>query len=421
MSKIACRNGWAVLRTTSASGGGSQVGGAVVWNASSVPTPTVNGNGGVDPGLLQVSFTVQISNGAGIPTGTTITNDGIVVTSAQGIGANGSPFIATISPQFAFTLSPASQSDGTNPGKTITYSLTIQNTGFGTDSYNLAVSGNAWPTSIFDASNSNPISQISNLGAAASAQFTVRVSVPATATNGASDSATIAATSVGNSTVHTATIKTTAVVYPVLIVDQDGAAPNVQSYYTGTLNSLGVQYNYWNLQSTPVLPPNYMQAHKAIVWFTGNTYPGPIVPYEAKLKDYLDNGGHFFLSGQDVLDQAAGTTAFVHDYLHVNWDGSETQNDKATTHVNGVVGNPVTNAIGSIAIDHSVLGAAFEDRITLVAPAQAAFKDDAQQTDADTVDTGTYKVMFLAFPFEAYGSASDKATLMSNALNWFGP
>ena len=27
------------------------------------------------------------------------------------------------------------------------------------------------------------------------------------------------------------------------------------------------------------------------------------------------------MSGQDILDQAAGTTAFVHDYLHIDWDG----------------------------------------------------------------------------------------------------
>ena len=36
------------------------------------------------------------------------------------------------------------------------------------------------------------------------------------------------------------------------------------------------------------------------------------------------------MSGQDILDQAAGTTAFVHDYLHITWDGTETQNDKST-------------------------------------------------------------------------------------------
>ena len=33
-----------------------------------------------------------------------------------------------------------------------------------------------------------------------------------------------------------------------------------------------------------------------------------------------------------------GTTTFVHDYLHITWDGTETQNDKATANVTGVAG-----------------------------------------------------------------------------------
>ena len=28
------------------------------------------------------------------------------------------------------------------------------------------------------------------------------------------------------------------------------------------------------------------------------------------------------MSGQDILDQGAGTTDFVHDYLHITWDGT---------------------------------------------------------------------------------------------------
>ena len=41
------------------------------------------------------------------------------------------------------------------------------------------------------------------------------------------------------------------------------------------------------------------------------------------------------MSGQDILDQAAGTTAFVHDYLHIAWDGTEVQNDKANRRGHG--------------------------------------------------------------------------------------
>jgi hypothetical protein len=122
------------------------------------------------------------------------------------------------------------------------------------------------------------------------------------------------------------------------------------------------------------------------------------------------------MSGQDILDQSAGTTPFVHDYLHVNWDGSEAQNDKPTSDVHGVPGNAVTNGIGAVALDHSALGSAYEDQITPITPATAAFADDTSAPDALTVTAGGYKVVFLAFPFEAYGTATDKTDLMNRVL-----
>jgi hypothetical protein len=126
------------------------------------------------------------------------------------------------------------------------------------------------------------------------------------------------------------------------------------------------------------------------------------------------------MSGQDILDQAAGTTAFVHDYLHITWDGTETQNDKATTAVHGVAGNVVTGGIGAVPLDHSVLNAAFEDRITPNGTATGAFTDDSGATDALTFSDG-YKVVFLAFPMEAYGTAAQKADLVNRVQTFFGP
>jgi hypothetical protein len=125
------------------------------------------------------------------------------------------------------------------------------------------------------------------------------------------------------------------------------------------------------------------------------------------------------MSGQDILDQAAGTTAFVHDYLHIDWDGSEVQNDKATNDVHGVGSNPVSSGIGAVPLDHSFLNAAFEDQLTLVGPATAAFTDDGGSTDGLSVADGPYKVVFLAFPMESYGSAGDRADLMNRVLGWF--
>jgi hypothetical protein len=95
--------------------------------------------------------------------------------------------------------------------------------------------------------------------------------------------------------------------------------------------------------------------------------------------------------------------------------------------VTAVGGNPVSNGLGTKPIDHTVLGAAFEDQITPIAPATAAFVDDGTHTqlpatgpqpNALTFD-GAYQVVFLAFPFEAYGNAADKATLMGRVVTFF--
>ena len=174
-------------------------------------------------------------------------------------------------------------------------------------------------------------------------------------------------------------INTIAVAVDTLLVDNDTNAPDVKSYYQTALSDSGTPYSFWDLSVDKDLPQEYMNAHKNIVWFTGTSYPGPILPYEAKLKNFLDNGGRLFMSGWDILDQAAGRTTFVHDYLHINWDGSENQNDKGTAHVNGV-GGSLTNGIGAVTLDLSVLGGAqFSDQLTLVAPATPIFTDDLRR------------------------------------------
>ena len=38
-----------------------------------------------------------------------------------------------------------------------------------------------------------------------------------------------------------------------------------------------------------------------------------------------------------------------------------------------------------------------------------------------SVLAGPYKVVFLAFPFEEYGTAAQKADLLTKAKNFFGP
>jgi hypothetical protein len=249
----------------------------------------------------------------------------------------------------------------------------------------------------------------------------VRVTVPAGTANDAVNTATVKATSVGDPAASaTAEVRTIAVAVDTLLVDNDTNAPvDSQSYYTAALTDAGVPFSTWDIGADGDLPLNYLKAFKNVVWFTGNGYPGPLLPYESRLTSFLDGGGRLLLSGQDILDQAAGTTAFVRDYLHVDWDGTERQNDKATEAVHGVAGT-LTADVGAVPLDHGVLKAAFEDQITPNGGATGIFTDDTGATDA-LAFAGTYKIVFLAFPLEAYGSKAQRADLVTRVMGYFGP
>ena len=402
----------------SADNGGTSSGGAAVWSGLTVPMG----------GSITLHLTVSIAAAKNAKV-KEIVNDGVTVTSAEGPGTTGSPEITELAPPYAVAIAPASLTDGARAGSAATYIVHVQNLGFTSDSYTMSSSGGTWTVSFFDSSCTTPLTTTPTVAPGASTDVCVKVDVPGGAADGDTNTATVRATSVGSpSQSATATLKTIAVTKDWLLVDQDGNAPDVQSYYTAALDANGISYSIWDLAADKNLPQGYLTAHKNVVWFTGNTYPFPLGAYESELKALLDGGGNLFLNGQDILDQAAGTTPFVHDYLHVDWDGSEQQNDISTETVTSVDGNPVTDGIGTVPLDTSILDSEFMDQITPIAPAEPAFLDDGSATkppdtgpqpNALTFDDG-YKVVFLAFPFEEYGNATQKADLVGRVETFFG-
>ena len=399
----------------SADGGGTATNGTVTWSGLSV----------APGGSISLHLTVGIADALKKKV-TSITNDGMTATSAQGPSTTGSPVVTPLAPAFGMSVAPATQTDGARAGSSVTYIVGITNQGFTDDSYTLSSTGGTYPVSFLDSTCTTPITTTPTVAAGATANVCVKVTVPATGvTDGDVSTATIKATSVGSPTVSgSATVKTIAVTKDTLLVDEDGNGPDVQSFYSTALTTAGVSFSTWDLATDPTLPLGYLQAHKNVIWFTGNTYPGPLLPYESELQTFLDGGGNLLVSGQDILDQAAGTTSFVHDYLHITWDGSETQNDKSTASVTGVTGNPVGGGTGTVALDHSVLGDAFMDEITPNGTATAAFTDDGVAAGSPQPDgltfSGSYKVVFLAFPMEEYGTAADKAGLVTKVMTFFG-
>ncbi|HEV2951923.1 MAG TPA: hypothetical protein VGZ51_07460, partial [Actinomycetota bacterium] len=122
----------------SADSGGTYSRGKVRWTNLTVPKAT----GGV-PGSIQVKFAVRVDSKLKRRV-MRITNDGIVVTSAQGPGAIGSPFITPIAPPFSVGLAPATQTDGGRIGTNVDYKVTLTNLGFNADSYKMSSTGGTW-------------------------------------------------------------------------------------------------------------------------------------------------------------------------------------------------------------------------------------------------------------------------------------
>ena len=335
-----------------------------------------------------------------------------------------------IAANYAVELAPATQLEAAHAGGSVDYHVTVTNTGFTADSYKVTAAG-AYTATVLDTTCTSPFTTTASIAPGDSMDVCVRVTVPASAVDGAQNTTTVTATSVAGPAVSgNAALVTQAVTKDWLLVDEDGNNPDVQKHYTDALNTAvgSSAYAVWDLaQHDNKLPLSFLLAYKHVMWFTGSSYPGPLLPYEGELKTFLDGGGHLFMSGQDILDQAAGTTDFVRNYLHVTWDGTETQNDKSTAGVTGVTGNPVTGGIGTVPLDMSVLTDAFKgfmDEITPNGGAQGAFTTDRSTTTAPVYDaltySGTYKVMFLAFPAEEYGTPAQKADLFTRVKTFFG-
>jgi uncharacterized repeat protein (TIGR01451 family) len=394
------------MQFESADHGATYLRGIVRWSGLTVPAG----------GEASVHLSVMIRPGGG--TGP-VTNDGVRVTSAEGAVTTGSPVLTPIAPKNAVSVTPKTQTDGNRPGTTVLDKITVRNLGYASDSFALSSSGGTFPVTFLDATCTTAQSATPTLAAGQSVDVCVKTTIPAVATG--TSTATVKAASVSVPSVSdSATIKIIAVTRATLLVDNDNQNPDVQPIYAAALTAAGKTFDTWDLGSDTRLTQTFLNAHSNVVWFTGNSYPAPITPYESRLQGFLSGGGRLLMSGQDILDQAAGTTPFVHDWLHITWDGSEDQNDKPTDAVHGVSGNPVSDGIGAVALDHDVLDATFEDQITPNGGALPAFTDDSGETDALTF-AGSYKVAFLAFPLEAYGTASDKADLVGRVYTFFGP
>ncbi|MGC9084415.1 MAG: DUF7507 domain-containing protein, partial [Anaerolineae bacterium] len=111
---------------------------------------------------------------------------------------------------YGLSLTPASASQSGRPGEVVTYTLTVTNTGNITDTFDVALSGNAWPT--------GAPTTVGPIAAGASATFQVTVTIPTGVTGANTDTATVTVTSQGDNTKQAqATLTTSRVLYRLFL------------------------------------------------------------------------------------------------------------------------------------------------------------------------------------------------------------
>jgi serine protease AprX len=205
---------------------------------------------------------------------------------------------------------------------------------------------------------------------------------------------------------------------PILLVDDD-EGDSYEDYYTEPLDNLLLSYDQWNILSSGT-PGSELDHYSCVIWFTGDTDTLTLTPQdESDLSSFLDGGGKLFISGQNIGEEIGGVSFFYISYLRaVILDANADDNL-----LSGVPGDPISNGLNiDIQGGNGAGNADSEDRIApLLGSSQIFTYTNSFGTGALRYDSGTFRVVYFAFPFEAIsagGSFASRDTVMARVMEW---
>lgn len=204
----------------------------------------------------------------------------------------------------------------------------------------------------------------------------------------------------------------------VLIVDDDG--PELyEDYLIDALSFNGYSIGVWD-RVTRSPDASTLNNFPAVVWSVGRQFPTVDAADRAALSGFLDAGGSLLLTGQYIgweLDIHGGAGyQWYQDYLHAVYVGYYS----GAPTLEGVPGDPVSHGIdlviqGGDGANNQESG---EDIDPADASASIIWTYNASANGAIRADTGTYKVIYLSFGFEAINNADDRRDVIQRSMAW---
>jgi len=208
----------------------------------------------------------------------------------------------------------------------------------------------------------------------------------------------------------------------ILLVDDDGGQDYESLYFEPALDTTGKSHATWN-RSAAGLTSSVLANFPVVVWQCGWDFPTVDADDRAALAAYLDGGGNLFITGQDIgweLDDEGGAARiWYNNYLHADYIADDTN----MLSLQGVAGDPITDGL-SLSISGGD-GAGNQQYPSDIDPrdgdSSVILTYDASRNGGIKADTGDYKVVYLAFGYEAISNAADRAALMQGIVEWFIP
>ena len=261
--------------------------------------------------------------------------------------------------------------------------------------------------------------------------------------------------------------------YDILLVLDGNNQGGYDRFYKNALDELGVVYDYWDGSLRGFVDAAILAQYTggAVIWATPDN--GFLGDSEAQdnLASCLDGGGKLFMSVQYFGE--LGSSSFPRDYLHVssaNWcvgvrdirgtsgdligdglgfriQGGDGANNQGCPHVITPV-SPAVSVLSYVDLPGAPAQLPIKDDSGDTLP-QAVYQDGRESvpflpgahlgpdggeagsevgllnhirsgTAALRVDTGVYKVVYLAFGFEAIDSSTMRQEVLQRVLDWLG-
>jgi hypothetical protein len=206
----------------------------------------------------------------------------------------------------------------------------------------------------------------------------------------------------------------------VLLVDDDGARSH-EDYFIDALEHYGHSYGVWDHNAHGTPPAAVMAGFSAVIWSHARADLVLDAEDRAELGTYLDGGGNLFITGQDLgaeLDGYGGDAyQWYQDYMHATF----TIDDSEDFTLDGVPGDVISGGInltvqGGDGADNQT---SLDDIDPADGSATVIYTYDTGENAALRVDTGTYRVVYFAFGFEAIDNASQRRGLLHRILGYF--